>query len=60
MIDLGRSSPGGQLSKWLPAANFYGTGKVRSPGDVFRLIIAALAVLLFCFLAVWIKDKLAN
>lgn len=60
LIDLGRSSPIGESSKWLPAGSFYGTGRVRPPGDVFRLIVAALAVLLVCFLAMWIKDKLAN
>ena len=60
LIDLGRSSPVGKFSKWLPARNFYGTGKVRPSGDFFRLIIAALAMLLVSFLAVWIKDKLSN
>ena len=54
LIDLGRSSPAGPLSKWLPAASFYGTGKVRSPGDL-SAYFAAFAVVFVMFAAVWIK-----
>jgi hypothetical protein len=59
LIGLGRSSPARPLSKWLPAGNFYGTGKVRSPGDFLRLIVAALAVMfvMFAFVVIesWLK-----
>jgi hypothetical protein len=59
LVGLGRSSPARQFSKWLPAGNFYGTGKVRPPGDFLRLIAVAL-VLAAVMLAVvviesWLK-----
>lgn len=59
LIDLGRSSPAGPLSKWLPAGRFYGTGRVRPQGDLLRLIIVAFAVAFAMFVAVvidsWIR-----
>ncbi|MGA8085714.1 MAG: hypothetical protein WCA10_00310 [Terracidiphilus sp.] len=59
LVGLGRSSPAGQFSKWLPTGNFYGTGKVRPPGDALRLIVVALALAAFMFAAVvieaWLK-----
>jgi hypothetical protein len=59
LIGLGRSSPARQFSKWPPARSFYGTGKVRPPGDFLRLIVVALAVA-FAMIAVvviesWLK-----
>ena len=56
LIDLGRSSPAGPLSKWLPAGSFYGTGRVRPQGDLLRLIVVAFAVAFAMFAAVVIES----
>ncbi len=58
LIGLGRSSPAGPLSKWLPAGNFYGTGKARPKGDFLRLFVLALAVVFAMFAAVVIESWL--
>jgi len=59
LVGLGRSSPARQFSKWLPAGSFYGTGKMRPPGDFLRLIVVALALAVVMFAAVvtasWLK-----
>ena len=44
LIGLGRSTPAGTSSKWLPAMNFHGTGTARPRGDFFRLIVVAVAL----------------
>jgi hypothetical protein len=58
LIDLGRSSPAGPLSKWLPAGNFYGTGRVRPRGDLLRLLAVALALAFVMFAAIVIESWL--
>ena len=59
LVGLGRSSAARRFSKWLPAASFYGTGKVRPPGNFLRLIVVALALAVVMFAAVviasWLK-----
>lgn len=57
LIDLGRS-PTGPLSRWLPAGNFYGTGRVRPQGDLLRLLAVALALAFVIFAAVVIESRL--
>lgn len=58
LIGLGRSSPARQFSEWLPAGNFYRTGKVRPPGDFLRLIVVALALAVVMFAVVAIESWL--
>ena len=58
LTSLGRSSPAQPLSKWLPAGNFYGTGKARPSGDFLRLIVVALALAFVMFAVVVIESWL--
>lgn len=58
LVDLGRSSPSGPLSKWLPVGDFYGTGKVRPRGDFLRLVVVALAMVFVMFAVVVIESWL--
>lgn len=64
LIDLGCSSASRLSSKWLPAFDFYGTGKARPRGDLLRLILVAFAATLIMipvvFLASWLKNRLGN
>ena len=59
LIGLGRSSPARRFSEWLPASNFYSTGRARPPGDFLRLIVVALVLAVVMLVAVvtesWLK-----
>ena len=58
LIGQGRSAPAGAYSKWLPAMNFYGTGKIRPTGDLFRLIMVALFLIFGMIVFVSIKSAI--
>jgi hypothetical protein len=64
LIGLGRSSASSLASKWLPARDFYGTGKARPRGDFLRVILVALFIILIMIsvflLSSWIKNRFGN